>query len=291
MKTTTLGSRGALALALVLAAAPAAAQEEAPPEEGTEEEGTSQADEQMQNGGVTEEQDLADAQARAHFRAGRSLYDLGRFGQAAAEFESAYRLAQRPELLFNAYVAYRDANDLEGAVRSLGAYLDLVPDAPDRVNLQARLASMSEALEQQREREAALEAERNRPAEPPPPPPGPAVWPWVVMGIGSAMVVGGIVTGAAGLTEADALASLCANGLCLPSVGLEGRRGTVEALGIATDVLLFGGGAIAVLGLVLGIALNSGAPAETAAEPAEGEPEVTAACGPTGCAGSLRMRF
>jgi len=284
LKTATHGF--CAALALLLAAAPAAAQEQAPPDDGA-----SQADAQMQNGGVTEERDLADAQARAHFRAGRSLYDLGRFAQAAQEFESAYRLAQRPELLFNAYVAYRDANDLDGAVRSLGAYLDLVQDAPDRVNLQARLASMSEALEQQRAREAELEAERNRPAVPPPPPEGPAIWPWIVMGVGTAMVIGGMVTGVAGLTEADALASLCANNLCLPSVGLDGRRSTVEALGITTDVLLFGGGAIAVAGLVLGIVLNSGrgAPAETESQPAE--PEVTAACGPTGCAGSLRMRF
>jgi tetratricopeptide (TPR) repeat protein len=277
----------ALALALVLAAAPAAAQEDAAPEEGT-----SQADEQMQNGGVTEERDLADDQARAHFRAGRSLYDLGQFGQAAQEFESAYRLAQRPELLFNAYVAYRDANDLEGAVRSLGAYLDLVQDAPDRVNLQARLASMSQALQAQRAREAELAAERNRPAGPPPPPEGPAVWPWIVMGLGSAMVVGGIVTGAAAVTEADALAAECPNNLCSPMVRLDSRRGTVESLGIATDVLLFGGGAIAVLGLVLGIVLNSGSsPAETTSEPSPEEPELTAGCGPTGCAGSLRMRF
>ena len=284
MKTATY----ALALALSLAAAPAAAQEGAPPDEGS-----SQADEQMQNGGVTEERDLADAQARAHFRAGRSLYDLGRFAQAAQEFESAYRLAERPELLFNAYVAYRDANDLEGAVRSLGAYLDLVQDAPDRVNLQARLASMSEALEQQRAREAELTAERSRPATPPPAPEGPAVWPWVVMGTGVAMVVVGIVTGVAGLTEADSLLAECPNNLCLPSVGLESRRSTVETLGITTDVLLFGGAAVAVAGLVLGIVLNaehSGrAPGETESPP--GEPEVTAACGPTGCAGSLRMRF
>lgn len=274
----------ALALALSLAAAPAAAQEEdAPPE------GTSQADEQMQNGGVTEERDLADAQARAHFRAGRSLYDVGQFAQAAQEFESAYRLAQHPELLFNAYVAYRDANDLEGAVRSLGAYLDLVQDAPDRVNLQARLASMSQALAGQRAREAALEAERQRPAPAPSAPPGPTVWPWAVMGIGTAMVVAGVVTGAAAIVEADSLVADCPNNLCAPTVDLDGRRGTVEALGISTDVLLFGGAAVAATGLVLGLVLNAGTPAEAAAEP--GAPEVGAACGPSGCAASLRMRF
>jgi hypothetical protein len=101
-------------LSSALVACPALAQQ---PEGGH-----SNADEQMQNGGVTEERDLSDQQARVHFRAGRGLYDAGRFEQAAQEFEQAYQLSQRPELLFNAYVAFRDANDLGGAVRSLGAY-------------------------------------------------------------------------------------------------------------------------------------------------------------------------
>lgn len=265
-----------------LLAAPLRAQEEPPPAAPP-----SNADEQMAQGGMTEERTLTDEQARAHFRAGRSLYDLGRFRQAAQEFEEAYRLSQRPELLFNAYVAFRDANDLAGAVRSLGAYLDLVQDAPDRVNLQARLASMSEALEQQRAREAELEASRNQEREPrpPAPPPGPEVWPWGVMGVGAAMLVAGAVTGGVALAEASSLAGACQDGLCRPEVELEARRDTAKALGISTDVLLFGGGAVTVLGLVLGLVLNAGQPSEA------GEPAVSASCGPTGCAASLRARF
>lgn len=64
----------------------------------------------MQGGGMTDQRQLADEQARAHFRVGQSMYDAGRFAEAAHEFEEAFRLSQRSELLFNAYVAFRDAD-------------------------------------------------------------------------------------------------------------------------------------------------------------------------------------
>lgn len=255
-------------------------------QEPTDEPEHSQADEQMQNGGMTEERDLSDQQARIHFRAGRGLYDAGRFQQAAEEFEMAYRLSQRPELLFNAYVAFRDANDLEGAVRSLGAYLDQVEEVPDRVNLEARLRSMSLALDDQRAREAELEAERNRPEPTTPPPADESVfWPWIVMGVGAAAAIAGVVTGALALTDADSLVHDCPNDVCQGSIPLDDRRSAIHSLGIATDVLLFGGGAIAVTGLILGIVLNSGG------SDAAGQPAVSAMCGPTGCAATLRARF
>ncbi len=262
--------------ALALLAAPALAQQ--PPEQ--------QSDEAMQGGGMTEERDLSDEQARLHFRAGRGLYDAGRFAQAAAEFEEAFRLSQRPELLFNAYVAYRDANDLEGAVRSLGAYLEQAQDVADRVNLTARLESMTQALEERRAREAEVEEQRRRAeaAQPQQASSG-EVWPWIVMGAGAALAIGGAVTGGIALSETDALLAECEDGQCDADVDLDGWRGSVRALAITTDVLLFGGGAIAVAGLILGIVLNSGGtPADTA-------PEVSAGCGPTGCGATLRTRF
>src|SRR5207344_535884 len=42
-----------------------------------------------------------DQQARTHFELGRGAYDEGRYRDAWAEFREAYRLSQRPELLFN----------------------------------------------------------------------------------------------------------------------------------------------------------------------------------------------
>lgn len=242
-----------------------------------------QAQQAMQGGGMTDERALADETARGHFRLGTSLYDQGQFRQAAEEFAEAYRLSQRPQLMFNAYVAYRDANDLENAVNALRIYLEGSGDAvEDRVNLEARLASMSQELEEQRRRDAALAAERERNNRPAPvPPSGPEVWPWAILGIGAAVVVGGAITGGLALAEADSLATECPDGVCRSNVDFDARQSTIDTLGIVTDVLLFGGGAIAITGLILGIAIGTGG----------GDAEVRTACSSTGCAASLRTRF
>jgi len=90
-----------------------------------------------------------DDDARRHFRLGQAHYDNGDFTSAATEFEEAYRLSQRPALLFNLYVAYRDANDLPHAASALERYLTQVPDAPEHDNLAARLRAMQETLRRQ----------------------------------------------------------------------------------------------------------------------------------------------
>src|SRR5690606_29361700 len=87
---------------------------------------------------TTTEGDMNDDRARGAFRLGRQYYAQGRFAEAAAEFERAYGLSGRGELLFNAYLAYRDARDDESAARTLRGYLAEVPDAPDRPHLEAR---------------------------------------------------------------------------------------------------------------------------------------------------------
>jgi tetratricopeptide (TPR) repeat protein len=242
-----------------------------------------QAEQAMQGGGMTDERTLADETARGHFRLGTSLYDQGNFRQAAEEFAEAYRLSQRPQLMFNAYVAYRDANDLEHAVDALRIYLEGAGDTvEDRVNLEARLRSMSETLDEQRRRDAALAAEQERNNRPPPPPArGPEVWPWVILGVGAAIVVGGAITGGLALAEADALAADCPESECGSEVDFDGRMSTIDTLGIVTDVLLFGGGAIAITGLILGIVIGSSG----------GEPEVQAGCSADGCRASMRARF
>jgi tetratricopeptide (TPR) repeat protein len=245
-----------------------------------------QADQAMRGGGMTEERGLADEQARLHFRAGLGLYDAGRFLQAAEEFEEAYRLSQRPQLLFNAYVAYRDASDLAGAVRSLENYLRESQEVPDRVNLEARLRSMRDALTEQEARAAQLAENERRLAEQRAMAPRPEVWPWVVAAAGGAMVIGGAITGGLALGEADALVAACPNGECGARVDLDGRRSTAQTLAITTDVLLFGGAAVAATGVILGLVLSASGTSSSA-----DAPEVSAACSPTGCAASLRARF
>ena len=83
-----------------------------------------------------------ESEARMHFRVGRAYYDSGRFLEAAHEFEEAYRQSDRPQLLYNIFVAYRDAGRLQEAMEALRRYLELVPDAENRDQLTARLAAM-----------------------------------------------------------------------------------------------------------------------------------------------------
>src|SRR5262245_52034956 len=92
----------------------------------------------------------ADEEARKHFQIGKLLLDSGRFQEATTEFESAYRLSGRPQLLYNLYIAHRDAGNTDKAVEALRGYLEKVPDAPDRINLEARLASLEEQQQRQR---------------------------------------------------------------------------------------------------------------------------------------------
>lgn len=247
---------------------------------------------------TTTEGDMDDERARGAFRLGRQYYEQGRFAEAAAEFERAYGLSGRGQLLFNAYLAYRDARDDENAVRTLRGYLAEVPDAPDRAHLEARLAALERGIEERRDSEARQQAETEearrqaeearRQAEEAARPryreiPG-ETWPWIVMGAGAAMVVGGAITGAVALGERSSLDEECPLQLCPAGSDVEGRQSTIEALAITTDVLLVGGGVVAVTGLVLGIVLG---PRTEAIE----APPVAAACTGEGCFVAVRGDF
>jgi tetratricopeptide (TPR) repeat protein len=105
-------------------------------------------------------------QARAHFRLGRAYYENGDFGKAATEFESAFRISQRPGLLYNIYLAYRDASDVPHAAEALRKYLELEKEVENRGQLTARLAAMDRALaEEAAQSAAAAEAPAAAPSQ------------------------------------------------------------------------------------------------------------------------------
>lgn len=70
--------------------------------------------------------------ARDHFVKGERLYDLGRFADAAGEYELAYRAKDDPALPFNIGQAYRLAVVSAKALLAYKAYLRNVPDASNR---------------------------------------------------------------------------------------------------------------------------------------------------------------
>ncbi len=77
--------------------------------------------------------------AKAHYRTGEIDYQQGKFSDAAKEFEEAYRLTARPELLYNMGKSYDGAGDLRGALIVYRRFLSAMQDSPDRPFVERRV--------------------------------------------------------------------------------------------------------------------------------------------------------
>ncbi|HZS39647.1 MAG TPA: hypothetical protein VFF06_22600, partial [Polyangia bacterium] len=88
------------------------------------------------------------AAAKQHYDEGTKAYDLGRYLEAAKEYETAFRIKDAPELLFNIAQAYRLADDHRRAMRSYRAYLRRLPSASNRAEVEAKIAELQKLIEQ-----------------------------------------------------------------------------------------------------------------------------------------------
>ncbi|MBN8613825.1 MAG: hypothetical protein J0L92_24730 [Deltaproteobacteria bacterium] len=99
-----------------------------------------------------------DDEARGLFMAARAAYGAGRFEEALELFERSYRTSPRPELLYNiGQVADRLRRD-ERVIEAFSQYLEQVPDAPNRLEVETRLRVLRAAAEARRAEQAAIEA-------------------------------------------------------------------------------------------------------------------------------------
>jgi tetratricopeptide (TPR) repeat protein len=249
----------------------------------------------------------AEEMARQHFQLGRAQYQSGQFREAASSFEQAYALSKREVLWYNIYLAHRDAGANKQSAIALRNYLERVPELENRAQLEARLESLDRivAQEEQREREASERAtaeqqaaasaeseqaseapvEAVQPTESSKPEESPSILPFVLMGTGGAMVIGGVVVGAMASSKHSELEEKCGDGPCdrsLKSLADEGKT-----LALTADIMLFGGLAVAGTGAVLWL-LDS-----TADSSSEEQEPVRAAlsCGPRACNGSVAVSF
>jgi tetratricopeptide (TPR) repeat protein len=88
--------------------------------------------------------------ARAHFNRGTKLYDLGRYLEAAKEYEATYELKDDPAILFNIGQAYRLGGNLPDAIRAYKSFLRRVPDSPQRPTVETHIRNMQAELDKQR---------------------------------------------------------------------------------------------------------------------------------------------
>lgn len=258
---------------------------------------------------------MPDQEAKSHFEVGKTLYGSGRFSEAAAEFEKAYELSKKVELLYNVYVAHRDASDLPRAIDALRRYLDSAElDAPSRLNLQARLRAMEEASSaavappDAAGAQAAPAGRSGAPgAEPAPdstetevepqvPVPGtaefeiepdPELLPYALIGIGGGALIAGVITAVIASAKIADIEEACVNDVCPPpsEFDLEDERDDARTLRTVAFALLGGGVVLSGAGVTL-LVLESGE--QRAAEPG---PQAAVRCGASGCLGTVSGRF
>lgn len=215
------------------------------------------------------QQSADDEEARVHFRLGTAYYESGRFAQAATEYQKAYDLSQRPGLLFNIFLAQRDAGEIAEAAKALRMFLELDPDAPDKEKLQARLATLEKMLASQSSEPEPAEEPTETPPGPAPEPQaqpetdaqaqtepepaakvddGPGLVPWVVIGGGGALIAGGVVSGLLARADEQALEDACPDGRCSAADLEKADSGKTKAL--VADILMGAGIATAAVGVV-----------------------------------------
>jgi tetratricopeptide (TPR) repeat protein len=233
--------------------------------------------------------DDQEQRARVHFESGRLHYEAGRFARAAEEFEQAYELSDKADLLYNLFLAHRDAGQLEQAIDALEQYLQDVPDPPNRSKLEARLATMRAQLESGRAEDGAppadaapadvtLDGEKLDDETS-----GLPVGPIATLGAGGALLVGALITGIMAKGAESDLDDACPGRVdCDPADA--SIRDRMNRLGVATDVLWITGAVAAAGGLIW--LLVSGRSDEAPEEPA-----LSFGCGPGACGVAYRGAF
>jgi tetratricopeptide (TPR) repeat protein len=246
-----------------------------------------------------------EARAREAFQRGRIHYDNGEFDRASKAFEEAYSLSGRHALLYNLYLAYRDANQQEKAAEALRNYLTRVEVIENRPQLEARLKALEEGIAarkaaQAQEQQQAAAAQQAQPAQPQHPsepskdvgePEANKRW-WLIpvttMAAGGALMIGSAATGAMASSKHKTLEDKCPHNTCDSSdSSLKSTQSSGQTMALITDVLLFGGVAVAATGAVLFFLKKPKNREQPRAQRASG----SVVCTSRICGGSLSVRF
>lgn len=220
-------------------------------------------------------QETTDARARQHFEAGEDYYAEGDYEGAVRELLRAYELSHRPELFFNLYLAEERLGRLDAATEHLEAYLQAVPDAPERELLERRLANLRARIEAARSTTPPVEAEHAVPpvvAAPDAPPPRSPRGPdgGLLAAGATALVIGGLglvglaVGGGLATGENDRLARSCGSmstGTCSDAEVADLRTfSTVADVGLGVGVAGVAAGTV-----LVAIAMTASSPGDAAA--------------------------
>jgi hypothetical protein len=81
-------------------------------------------------------------QAEDHAARGEKAYRARRYAESAREFEEAYQLSGQPSHLYNMAQAHRQAGNRLMALQCYRGYLQRMPEAPNRADIERRIAEL-----------------------------------------------------------------------------------------------------------------------------------------------------
>jgi tetratricopeptide (TPR) repeat protein len=89
------------------------------------------------------------AQAKRYFTSGRQHFDLGEYRDALRDFKEGYRLKDDPVFLYNIAQCHRLLNENQDAIHAYKIYLTRAPNAPNRDEVERKIAALQEAIASQ----------------------------------------------------------------------------------------------------------------------------------------------
>jgi tetratricopeptide (TPR) repeat protein len=202
-------------------------------------------------------------------------YEAGRFAEAIELLREAYTVEQDPTILYNLGRAYEGVGDLQSAIEAYESYIGEEPKARDRGAIEKRIGTLKrqiaerQKLERERDREArrakaarlAAERDRKRRDKSPPRTQTPSVLPWIVAGLGAAVLGGGVVLGLrSNARHREAVDERTA-------ARSEDLNQSAKSLAVAANVCFVAGGVLTAGGVTWAILDRSGERGERAMAP------------------------
>lgn len=183
--------------------------------------------------------EAATAAAQPHYQRGMTRFDMADYDGAVLDFDAAYEISGSPSLLFNLGQTHRLRGDRERALHCYRRFLAVVPDAPNRDEVLAIIATL----------------EKLAPVAPPPIAPHRAGRPLLIAGaigaaVGLTLLGAGVYLQLEANSASDQIAALSrSNGAWRAADQSLYDQGRSQA--VTAAVLFVAGGVLAAAGVVI----------------------------------------
>jgi tetratricopeptide (TPR) repeat protein len=224
-------------------------------------------------------------EVKLHYQRATRAYDLQKYQEAIDEYQKAYEISGDPPMLYNIAQAYRLADQPVEAARYYRRFLQRMPNARNRDDVERKIAEQEKLAEQRKKVEPVtpppppptkappppiVEVKPPQPITPPPitpPPPPPeshtrAVVGWSLLGVGLIADGVAIYEGYRAKQKGDQLTKDSMMGRTFdPSLETDGKNANIAAIALG-----IGGSALALAGII--VLATGGAPSEQTEKPA-----------------------